>query len=423
MALHGDYSHALRPSGYSGQVNGEDTLAEPSAPTRNPARVVGGKRVPGSKNNHSKHPLLCPVAVGRPDRYSKVKHKCIPGKTYEGLSKLNEHIRRVHSKKALCEICFEDIRGVTKELHAQKCVPTTKERDTYPTFLPDEVISEVKNWKHTMPKASPAPEGKKKGSVVRRWKHLFGIIYPGEPIPEPLLASSPSVSPEPTSSQLTSPQPASSWRSHEPLVLHFTAPPAKRRAGSEPHGRPPDSKRRQAELEAQVADEGARAVGPQLAAVDLGQPQLDGRCGVPLGGQPHSSNNPLVSPYSLDNNTDPSLPTYADAPRHIAPAIGKRSIATSETTAVTGYQHAAYTGSTAWSDTNGLLNHEDQPLPLPSFAFEDKDDPFYFLELEKEERSGTFEPVPPADYAQDLEGEDDHGLFAELDGSMFGPPN
>ncbi|KAH6616960.1 hypothetical protein F5144DRAFT_378859 [Chaetomium tenue] len=35
-----------------------------------------------------------------------------------------------------------------------------------------------------MPKASPAPEGKKKGLVVRCWKYLFGIIYPGEPIPD-----------------------------------------------------------------------------------------------------------------------------------------------------------------------------------------------------------------------------------------------
>lgn len=74
-----------------------------------------------------------------------------------------------------------------------ECVPTTKERDTYPTFLSEKVISEVKNWKHTMPKAIHAPKGKKKGLVVRRWEHIFWIIYPGEPIPEPRTCKNTSV--------------------------------------------------------------------------------------------------------------------------------------------------------------------------------------------------------------------------------------
>lgn len=177
-----------------------------------------------------------------------------------------------------------------------------------------------------------------------------------------------------------------------------------------------------------MADAGARAVGSQLAPADLGQ--LGGHGGLPSGRQPHGSNNPFVSPYSLDNNIDPSLSAYA--PRPFVPAMGKMSIATSETTAVTGYQHAAYTGSTAWSETNGFPNHEDQPLPLPSFAFEDKYDTLYFPECEKEERLGAFEPVPAADYAQDLEGEDlsdpteitqelEGDLFADFDRSMLGP--
>jgi hypothetical protein len=63
-----------RFSGDLGQENWEALLAEPSAPNR--------------KANNSELDLPCPVCVGNPGRYSKVKYKCKQGNTYRGLSKL-----------------------------------------------------------------------------------------------------------------------------------------------------------------------------------------------------------------------------------------------------------------------------------------------------------------------------------------------
>ena len=77
-----------RPSGDLGQGNGETTLAEPSTPNRNPARGVAEQLVPDRKVNNPVGWLLCPVRLGRPGRYSKVKYKCREGVKYKGLSKL-----------------------------------------------------------------------------------------------------------------------------------------------------------------------------------------------------------------------------------------------------------------------------------------------------------------------------------------------
>ena len=92
MALHGDHAQALllteRFSGDSGQGNGEAALAEPSAPNRNPPRVAAGQQVRDGKANKPELLLFCPVRVGNPGWYSKVKYKCVQGRTYRGLSKL-----------------------------------------------------------------------------------------------------------------------------------------------------------------------------------------------------------------------------------------------------------------------------------------------------------------------------------------------
>lgn len=79
MALHGDHAQALllteRSPGDPGHGNGEAAPAEPPAPN--------------CKANKTEVVLLpCPVCVGNPDWYSKVKSKCVQGKTYKGLSKL-----------------------------------------------------------------------------------------------------------------------------------------------------------------------------------------------------------------------------------------------------------------------------------------------------------------------------------------------
>jgi hypothetical protein len=93
MAFHGDHSQVPllteRFSRNLGQGSGDAAVAEPSTPNRNPARLVAGQRVRDRKVNKPEVVLLpCPVCVGNPDWYSGVKHKCLPGATYEGLSKV-----------------------------------------------------------------------------------------------------------------------------------------------------------------------------------------------------------------------------------------------------------------------------------------------------------------------------------------------
>jgi len=95
----------------------------------------------------------------------------------------------------------------------------------------------------------------------------------------------------------------------------------------------------------------------------------------------------------------------------------------SETTAVTGPPHNTYTGSTARSETNGFLAHEDQapPTVVPWYVRGDRDElPFPFKDLgcdmllgceQQEGPLAVSELVPGAPYVETLEGEADADLF------------
>ncbi|KAH6850207.1 hypothetical protein B0I37DRAFT_107964 [Chaetomium sp. MPI-CAGE-AT-0009] len=393
MAIHGDHDQAPLltewSSENSGREDGETDLAEPSTPNRNRARKVGKKRVPDRKVKQPELCLPCPVCVGRPARYAKVTKKCIAGATYEGgLSKLIEHIKRVHSKTSFCVICMKAFPGMPEATHLTTCQPrmlTTEEKDAYPTILDNEVWLRVKKWRKTV-----TARKDRGGLVVHRWKHIFEIIYPGETIPDPL------------------PNPLGS--SPEPPAPHSPAPRGKRRgkrhASSSPHCKPPGLRRRQASPEAQVADE-AEAVGSELAAVNLSQPQPNGHSAVPFEGQPHDPNRDLVSPYSMDN-IDPRLCTVAaEARMPSIPTMDTKSIAQSETTAVTGLRPDTYAGSTAVSDTNPFLNYANQP-PKPSLAIEEDEDNNYGGLSEREFLAfgGEGPAMDPGIYADNLDNED-----------------
>ncbi|KAK3295992.1 uncharacterized protein B0H64DRAFT_160686 [Chaetomium fimeti] len=392
MASHGYYDQppllTQLSSENPGRGDGGVALTEPSAPNRNPARTVGGKRVPDRKLKDSDHCLFCPVCAGQPARYAKVTKKCKPGATYKGLSKLMEHINRVHSPESFCLTCMRALQGgITWNMHSETCQPrtlTTEQKEAYPTLLPSDVLFSVQNWKKT---AGAPKDGK--SLVEHRWEHIYGIIYPGEPIPDAM--------------------PKSPGSSFQPPASHSPVPRGKRQASSSPDCKPRGSRRRQASPEAQAADRGDEVVGFEPAPVDLSQPQPGGHSAMLFEEWPRGPSYPgdFRCPFSADDAADEAS---------IIPILGMESMAPSDTTAVTGLPPFTFDGTTAYSETSGFFEYADQRPQTPLYLVKDGDNTdsvFQKWELEimqqcEKERALGSELVPgTVDYPADLENEPD----------------
>ncbi|KAK0613632.1 hypothetical protein B0T14DRAFT_282838 [Immersiella caudata] len=140
----------------------------------------------GSRNANDGSPdkqLACPVRAGRPHHYANVTRHCKASQVFRDVSKLMEHIERVHSPFRRCGRCWKDFPTATRsslerdmQAHGEDCsgkIPDEKEQETRHTVIPEAQYNQVRNWSKESKKHS---KGDKGGAILRHYGVICDII-------------------------------------------------------------------------------------------------------------------------------------------------------------------------------------------------------------------------------------------------------
>lgn len=177
-------------------------LSAPSPkPTRKKSRVTRSSGASGANpasggRKKEVHPLPCPMRAGKPDRYAGVTKNCKEGQTFDGVSKLREHLERYHSPHRRCPHCgkgFPQERKNTliavRDAHIRSCPPrgmsSVGENTTMPTDMTEDKYERLKKWSQPPKNTGNQPKGGKEGGAVfHHYKIIWEIFNPGQPVPE-----------------------------------------------------------------------------------------------------------------------------------------------------------------------------------------------------------------------------------------------
>jgi hypothetical protein len=162
-----------------------------SAGLKSRASGTNNDATKGSNNaNDGSHEklLLCPVRAGLPDRYAKVTKHCTAKQAFRDVSKLKEHLERVHSPFRRCSECWKDFPGATlRDLektmveHLKECLgskPDEEEQLRLHTVMTRDQYREVRDWSRKPKHGSKG--GNEEGAISRHYKTICGIINPGQ---------------------------------------------------------------------------------------------------------------------------------------------------------------------------------------------------------------------------------------------------
>lgn len=136
----------------------------------------GGKRKrgqPDSDSNTEKQLLACPYYKRNPDKYKSIPFCCGPG--WPTVHRLKEHLYRKHAAaKFICRRCyegFEEDAGLQSHQRSETACPINKNPP------PDGFdITQLEKLKK---------RSKSGGTEQEKWDTVFGILFPGQRIPNP----------------------------------------------------------------------------------------------------------------------------------------------------------------------------------------------------------------------------------------------